>query len=423
MTNVKTPRVAYIIKTYPRLSETFIVNEILAHEAAGLAIEIYSLRQPKETLCHQMVKEVNATTTSLHPDEIGIKRFWDLMRECAELFPNLWSALDETRYDNAKQTYQAMNLAKFIHQRSITHIHAHFASVAANVARLASKLTGIPYSLTAHAKDIYSNAVNKETLRQTLHNASSVITVSDYNLQYLISEFGIPQARVKRVYNGLSLESFPYSAPEDRPNIVVAVGRLIEKKGFETLIRACQLLRQNGVPFQCFIVGDGDLYKTLLQLITELDLSSNVQLCGPKSQLETKQYIQNAATLVAPSILAADGDRDGLPTVLLESMALGTPCIATDVTGIPEVIIDEETGLLLPQHNTALLANAISRLFAKPAFRVHLSRNARQLIEHEFDNRNTSNTMRSFMLNNTWHTTSPQQCPRQGHAPTKVDQP
>jgi glycosyltransferase involved in cell wall biosynthesis len=392
--------VGYVLKRYPRLSETFIVNEILAHESAGLPVEIFSLRRPSEEPRHDMVNRIKAPVTYLHSDEIGIKRFWNMIRQCAELFPNLWQALDETRYKNAKETYQALWLAICVKDKGITHLHAHFASGAANVARLASQLTGISFSLTAHAKDIYCRHVDKSSLCRTLNQANALVTVSDYNVDYIAEQLSDVTTQVKRVYNGLPLQDFVYQSPEKRANNIVAVGRLIEKKGFEVLVKACKHMHARRKDFSCFIIGDGPLREDLLQLVSDLELSEHIELCGPRSQTETKRYMQQAAVMAAPCVVSDDGDRDGLPTVLMESMALGTPCVATDVTGIPEIVIDGETGLIVPQHDAQSLADALCRLLDNPPLRVELSSAARRLIEREFDIHKNSEIMRSFILAN-----------------------
>ena len=391
-------RVGYVLKRYPRLSETFIVNEILAHESAGLPVEIFSLRRPSEEPRHEMVNSVNAPVTYLHSDEIGIKRFWSMIRQGAERFPNLWQALDATRYENAKETYQALWLANCVKEKGITHLHAHFASAAANVARLASQLTGISFSLTAHAKDIYSKNVDKSSLCRTLNDANALVTVSDYNVDYIAEQLASVSTQVKRIYNGLPLDNFVYRSPETRANNIVAVGRLIEKKGFEVLVKACKHIRDRGKEFSCFIIGDGPLRGDLLQLVSDLELSGHIELCGPRPQAETKQYMQQAAAMAVPCVVSGDGDRDGLPTVLMESMALGTPCVSTDVTGIPEIVKDGETGLIVAQHDAQALADAICSLLDNPPLRVELSTAARRLIECEFDIRRNSEIMRSFIL-------------------------
>src|SRR5205823_4150700 len=147
------------------------------------------------------------------------------------------------------------------------------------------------------------------------------------------------------------LGSFPFAEPRERPPRIVAVGRLVEKKGFTTLVDACAILLRRGAEFECNIIGEGELESALAKQIESLGLSNRVKLLGPQPQREVIRHIRNAAALAAPCVLGSDGNRDGLPTVLLEAMALGTACVSTDVTGIPEVLHHEKTGLLVPQND------------------------------------------------------------------------
>jgi glycosyltransferase involved in cell wall biosynthesis len=179
----------------------------------------------------------------------------------------------------------------------------------------------------------------------------------------------------------------------------VAVGRLVEKKGFAYLIEACGILAKRGRHFGCQIIGPGLLEPDLRSQIERLNLQARVELIGPRPQSEVFKYIQGAAVLAAPCVVGTDGNRDGLPTVLLEAMALGTPCVSTDVTGIPEVLHDGETGLMVSQHDPDALASAIERLLVDPALRVRLSTRARRLIETEFDiHRNTAHLRTIFEM-------------------------
>ncbi len=194
-----------------------------------------------------------------------------------------------------------------------------------------------------------------------------------------------------RVYNGLDLEEYPYTEPRQRPAVILAVGRLVAKKGFADLIDACALLARRGRSCRCRIIGAGTLQGELQWRIESLGLRESVELVGPRPQNEVIQEMRNAAVLAMPCVVAADGDRDGLPNVIQEALALGTPVISTDVTGIPEVVRDEETGLQVPQRDPAALAHGLERLLDDPDLRVRLAREARRMIEAEFDiRRNTA---------------------------------
>jgi glycosyltransferase involved in cell wall biosynthesis len=209
------------------------------------------------------------------------------------------------------------------------------------------------------------------------------VTVSDFNLAHLRGL--APGAPLHRVYNGLDLRRFaPVTGPRD-PDRIVAVGRLIEKKGFGDLIEACARLSAEGRDVRCDIVGEGELEPQLRAQIAEHDLGDRVRLLGPLTQEEVRALVGGAAILAAPCVIGADGNRDGLPTVLLEAMALGTPVVATDVTGIPELVRHERTGLIAPQHDPAALAHQLTRLLDDSELAVRLASAGRSLIEAEFD--------------------------------------
>ncbi len=395
-------RVGFVVKRYPRYSETFIVREILAHEQAGLAIEIFALRPPNDRHFQDLIARVRAPVNYLClPAEgliaedlaaatLTVSYFWRALVEAGSIMPGLWAGLAEAQAAEARHIYQAVLLAREVRQKGLHHLHAAFASDAATVARLAARFAGVSYSFTARAKDIFHDSVQVDDLRRKLQDAAGVVTVSDYHLDYLRGTYGPAAARVQRIYNGLDLDEFSFQAPHDRPPVIVAIGRLIEKKGFADLLDACALLAGRGRPFVCRIIGSGVLRADLRLQIDRLGLLARVQLVGPLPQGEVIKEMQNAAVLAAPCVIGKDGDRDGLPNVIQEALALGTPVVTTDVTGIPEVVRDGETGLQVPQHDPPALAAALERLLADRDLRVRLATGGRRLIESEFDiHRNT----------------------------------
>jgi colanic acid/amylovoran biosynthesis glycosyltransferase len=378
-------KVGYVLKRYPRYSETFVVNEILAHEAAGLEVEIFALRPTSDTHFQDIISRVRAPVTYLPSGGIKAVDFWTALEEAAIWSPKLWTTLGQAAGEDARDVYQAALLAREAQVRGVTHLHAHFASVSTTVARLAARFAGMPYTFTAHAKDIFHESVCPEDLRRKLKDAARVVTVSGFNLQYLRENYSPEAQRTHRVYNGMDLQRFTYKAPLHRPPRIVAVGRLVEKKGFADLIEACDILAASGRLFSCQIVGEGELEADLRARIERSGLAGRVSLIGPRPQGEIVGLICEAAAFVAPCVVGGDGNRDGLPTVLLEAMALGTPCVSTDVTGIPEVLRDEQTGLMVSQRDPASLAEAIERLIGDSALRVRLAKQARRLIEADFD--------------------------------------
>ena len=390
------PTVAYVVKRYPRYSETFIVTEILAHEAAGAHIEIFALRPPSDTHFQDAIGRVRAPVTYIPFERVRTDDFWTTLRQASPLLPRLWDVLSEIDDEDARTVYQAIVVAQLAVQRGISHLHAHFATSATSVARLAARLADLTYSFTAHAKDIYGPDVRDDDLRNKLVDASAVVTVSDYNLAHLRQTFGSAADRVSRVYNGLALEEFPYSSPHDRPDLILFVGRLVEKKGLVDLIDACAILDHAGCSFSCHIIGEGPLEASLREQIDRLKLSSRVLLLGPRPRIEVVRHLQKACVFAAPCVVSPDGDRDGLPTVLIEAMAVGTPCVATDVTGIPELISHELTGLIVEQHKPYALAAALDRLLTDTSLRVKLATSGRALVERSFDARRNAEEIRRF---------------------------
>lgn len=390
-------RVGYVLKRYPRYSETFIVNEVLAHEAAGAELTIFSLYPPSDTHFQDAISRVRAPVTYLGSVRPKAADLWAQLLEARAAglavndflasvqSPRVQAPQEGVPQEDARDALWALELALAVKTQGITHLHAHFASGATTVARLAAKLAGVPYSFTAHAKDIFHESVRDDDLRLKLTEAAAVVTVSDFNREYLRGRFGDAASKVRRIYNGLDLARFAYASPEVRPPEIVAVGRLVEKKGFADLVRACALLRGRGERFCCRIIGTGELEHELRDQIAGLGLEGVVELLGPRPQRELTGYIQNAAAFAAPCVVGTDGNRDGLPTVLLEAMALGTPCVSTDVTGIPEVLRDGVTGLMVAQHDPEALADALSQLLGDGALRVRLAAAARERLERDFD--------------------------------------
>ena len=351
--------IGYVLKVYPRLSQTFVVNELRAHEAAGLKFTVFSLRRPKESDRTVVDPPLAAEVVQLEGPDAALPA----------------------------------QLAAAARMRGISHLHAHFAKLATGVARAAAAELQVPYSFTAHARDIFEHSVDPQALAERIRDAAQVITVSRFNVDYLEQQHG---RRASLVYNGVPLDAFPYTSPERREPVVLAVGRLIEKKGFADLIEAAAILTREGVAFRCEIVGEGEERDALAARIAELGLEDRVRLLGARTSEQVQAHMRACAVLAVPCVVAGDGDRDGLPTVLLEAMALGTPCVGTDVTGIPEALVDEVTGLGVPQRDPAALAAALQRLLTDAALRVRLAEAARALVERRFSSAANTRRLRAL---------------------------
>ncbi|QHM71994.1 glycosyltransferase [Mixta intestinalis] len=388
--------IGYVLKRYPRFSETFVVNEILAHERSGLKIDIFALGPVEEAYFQDGIARVRAPVTRLADKQRSSEAYWTLWQQASQALPDFTTRMSVLYTYSVHEVAQALMLALAVRERGIRHLHAHFATRATTVARLAAKLSGISYSFTAHAKDIYFPYEKPTQIELKLRDALRAITVSDYNLDYLQSQSPMLAGKVTRIYNGLDLTQFTYLAPRQRPRHILAIGRLVPKKGFHVLIDALHILRARNEAFTCTLTGDGPLYPALAAHIQRLGLSDCVTLSGSRPQPEIKTAIQRSAMVVAPSVISEEGDRDGLPTVLLESMALGTPVVSTEVAGIPELVSDGGTGLCVAPDDPLALADAMQRLLNNPALQLSLALQARHRIEERFDIDRNSARMREI---------------------------
>jgi glycosyltransferase involved in cell wall biosynthesis len=389
--------IAYILKMFPRFSETFILNELLELERQGVALRIFSLREPDDGIVHAEVGQVRGAVTYVRLGQVPavVRAHASVFRRAPLRYVRaLASALRPRRRSSLRHFLKAGVIADHVQRESLSHLHAHFASTAASVALHVHRLTRVPYSFTAHAKDIYRNDLDLDHLRTKLDEARFAVTVSDYNRDHLTRLGG---DEVVRIYNGLDLRRFVANgATPDDPPLVLAVGRLVEKKGFDVLIEACSLLRAAGVRFRCVIVGKGELKGDLRQLIAAHELEQHVELAGPLPREQLVDLFPRASVLAAPCVVGGDGNRDGLPTVLTEALALKVPVVATPVTGIPELVEDGRTGLIVPERDAAALAAAIRRLIEEPETARRLAAAGRARVEQNFDLRANVRELRAL---------------------------
>jgi len=248
------------------------------------------------------------------------------------------------------------------------------------------QLSGIPYTFTAHAKDIYVS--DPDLFRPKLELAQAVVTCTQYNRGYLVKQFGrLADRKVRCIYHGLDVSQFKFtlSRKEDPGEpVILSVARLVEKKGLEDLIMAAEVLRRRGRAIKVEIIGTGPLRDTLQAQAQRLGLADRVRLAGAQAHDAVCLAYQRASVFVLPCVVASNGDRDGIPNVLLEAMASGVPVVSTPVSGIPEVIESGVNGLLVSPHDATGLADAIERLLASREFSEGLARTARTKLESAF---------------------------------------
>ncbi len=405
-------KIGYVLKRFPRFSETFVLNEILALERLGVTVEVFSLMPPPQEPRHETFATLRAPVFYL--PKSGVVEKYRIFQGDAQAARSLPEVLDpavplsawfpgKQPREAAHLTLQAAGVAMLASARGIEHLHAHFASNATTAALLAARLAGIGYSFTAHARDIFHTYVDPATddaLRyRKIAEADFVVTVSEYNRTHLLRITGGRYGdKIHRIYNGVDLRRFrPARRSEHHPHRFVAVGRLVEKKGFRYLVEACHHLQRSGLNYQCLIVGDGPEREALSHRIGELALTDRVQLLGSRSQAALREILADGGTMVLPAVIGTSGDRDGLPTVLLEAMAMALPVISTRVAGIPEIVVDGETGRLVPEKDPRLLAEAMAEMLRDPERARTWGEQGRKRAEALFDlDRNVSRLYRYF---------------------------
>lgn len=403
--------VAYVMKRYPRLSETFILNEIAVMESLGASLELFSLLPPEPPPHHPLVSDIRA---SLHHLPVGMgAKARTLVRahgRCLLAHPRrygrafgraLVASLQSRRPIGVwKQFVRAGFVADRCRQKGAGLIHAHFANAPAAVAAYASVMSGIPYSFTTHAKDLYLSS--QRVLRRRVRDARFITTCTGYNVDYLKGFLpSCEHDKVHLVYHGIDLHRFAMRTGE-RPRtgavpLILSVGRLVPKKGFSDLIAACALLRDQGISFQCAIVGAGPLRAALATDIARRGLQQHVRLVGAMTHAELAKFYRQADIFALAPQIIANGDRDGIPNVIVEAMASGVPVVSTAVSGIPEVVRNASTGLLVPSESPTALAEALRQLLGNPALGVRMAKTARALLEAELDCRQTTKRLRELM--------------------------
>ncbi len=388
-------RIGYLVKMFPRLSETFILNEILELEQQGLALRIFSLKRPADAVVHAQARLVRSGITYL-PERVFQSPLWVARAQFHVWLTHrrpwrraLRHALRRIRADNDLGALLLFCQACcLIHKlRGICHLHAHYANIPARLALTVHRLTGISYSITTHAKDLFlGNPLLSPKLHERICRARFVVANSDFSAKHLRASVS-GQTEIHTVYNGLDLGAFPLRKTLPAEPFILSVGRLVEKKGFSDLITACQLLKQRGINFTCELVGTGQLSTTLKQQIRNCGVGDRVIMLGPLPQELLRRHYERARVFALPCIEATDGDRDILPNVLKEAMAVGVPVVTTRLDGIEELIEDGVSGLVVAPGDTQALAEKLELLLCDAPLGQRLAGQGRRVIEERFDRR------------------------------------
>ena len=350
---------AYLFERFPSFGQTFCYREVAELDRQGVASPIFSIRNPKDEPPQEWDPRIIERVHYV-PEEKELLNDVRSASKKRKLTPEIVAALDHWgRRTDFLRLYQAVYVGLRLHELGARHVHAHFAGMAARTAFWIHRFFPMTFSFTAHANDIFAPRHFEIGLDKLVDVARVIVTETDYAAQFLRERFPQRANSVHRIYNGLDLAEFERADFSSTPPLIIAVGRLIAKKGFAELIRACALLAERGKLFRCEIIGEGPLENELRAQIDKLNLQNRFVLSGAKPQREVRQHLAAASVFVLPSVLDPEGGMDNLPTVIMEAMATGLPVISTNIAGIPEMVVQNETGFLVQPADPIALAKAI----------------------------------------------------------------
>ncbi|MEO6989068.1 MAG: glycosyltransferase family 4 protein [Aquihabitans sp.] len=389
------PKVAYLVSRFPRLTETFVVAEATAVRRAGALLELHPIHreraamvQPAATALAPHVHYHHLIDRTVLRAQVTALRYRprDYFGALGSVVKHNWGSR-RLLVGGVAAFPLAVTLAQRFEADGIDHVHAHFATHPAAVAYVVHRLSGIPFSFTAHGSDLHRD---QHMLAEKVRRAAFVVTISEYNREVIASTCGADLARrVVVVRCGFEAGTFTARAGPRRHRNglfrVTCVGTLHEVKGQGRLIEAIQLVRAGGHDVEVTFIGDGPDRRLLTDQVRTLGIQDAVRFLGPLTQPEVRQVLAESDALVVPSVPSADGRREGLPVVILEAMAVGVPVVASRLSGIPEAVVDGHTGILVEPGDVHGLAAAIGHLDRDPAMADRLATAARRFVNAEFD--------------------------------------
>ena len=387
-------KIAYIMSRFPHLPETFILREMIVLKEMGWDVRPYPLLMQSQTVVHSEAQPWIKSAQSLPWISWGV--LFANIRQCISMPKKYLSTLGKILLENMTTPRfliralaifpKAVLMGLTMKAEGIRHIHAHYATHPALVAWVINQLTGIPFSVTVHAHDIF---VEKAMLTVKLKSAAFIVSISFYNKEYLTRFSGkIIGEKIHIVHCGIKPSNYSMrksKTRENRPFRIVSIGSLQLYKGQSYLLEACKLLLDRGIPLSCQIIGGGELRKSLEKQIKDQQLDEFVELSGPRVQNEVAEFLTKADCYVQPSVIMPSGKMEGIPVSIMEALACELPVVASDLSGIPELIRHNETGLLVPQRNAKAIADAVEWVYWHTQQANHLAHAGRKLILREFD--------------------------------------
>ena len=404
------PKVAYVMSRFPKITETFILYEMLAVEQQGIQVEVYPLLRERTTIMHPEAKPF--------VERAHFQPFlsWSILRAqmhflfrkprrylgtlCTLLRAN-WGSL---RFFSGALVFfpKTVYFAHLMVHEGVAHVHAHFASHPAAAAFVIHRLVGIPYSFTAHGSDLHCD---RHMLCEKVEEAAFIVPISDYNRRMILADCdGQFDDKIFVIHCGVDTQVFqpsPQRTPHERnsgPFTLLCVGTLHEVKGQTYLIEACHLLHERGVDFSCHFVGDGPDLANLTKQAVQADLADRVRFHGRLTREEIARLLHIADVVVTPSVPTSNGRREGIPVVLMEAMSSGIPVVASGISGIPELVEDGRNGLLVPPGDAPALATALERTYNDPDLRQRLGQSGRDKVVREFDLHNNAASLAQYFV-------------------------
>ena len=405
-TEPSSAKVAYLMSRFPKLTETFVLYEMLALQELGIDVRIYPLLRERQGVSHPEVAKLLPRVRFLPFLSLPILRaqLHFLRRKPGKYFRVLFEVLRGT-WGNANFFFGALGIlpkavrfAYEMQKQGISHVHAHFASHPAVAGLVVHRLTGIPFSFTAHGSDLH---VERRFLDKKVEGAAFVVTVSAYNKELIIRECGEDaRGKIHVVHCGVDPDVFrpaPQRARRGPPRLL-CVASFEEVKGHKYLVEACQILRARGTPFVCDLVGEGPLEGKVEAQIKRAGLERMIRVHGGRPRPEVARLMAETDIMVLPSVPTRRGKREGIPVALMEGMASGLPVVSTEISGIPELVENGCTGLLTPPRDVEALADALQRLLQSPELRSRMGRQGREKVFREFNLQRSAEQLSNLFL-------------------------
>jgi glycosyltransferase involved in cell wall biosynthesis len=401
------PVTAYLVSRFPKVTETFIVRELLELERQGVPVELFAVVHEREPVTQpEMAPLAERAHYGWPPgrDLLLSQLFW--LRRAPRRYARVWARALLGNIRSPRFLVRALfvvpvgaHFARQMQRLGIRHVHAHWVTHPALAALVIKQLTGIPYSIRPHAKDLY---VDQTMLGEKISEAEFVATISDYNRRFLAQRYGeSAAAKTVVIRYGVDTELFHrgdrLQRGADTEFHVVCIASLQEYKGHPYLIAACAELVRRGVPLQCSLVGEGEERRALESMIHSLGLEDRVHLLGRQTSSSVRELLDAADVMVLPSIVARDGTMEGLPNAIIEALAMEVPVVTTAISGIGELVEDGRNGLLVPERDTDALVEAIARLYSAPEERRAMGRAGRESVVEAHDLQRNVATLRHIL--------------------------